>query len=73
MLAFLGNLGGTELLVILLIVVLLFGARKLPELAHSMGSSVQAFKKGMREGSEDAKKAPAEAPKSDASSNGHQH
>ena len=52
MLAFLGNLGFTELLVIALICLLLFGARKLPELAHSMGSSVQAFKKGMREGAD---------------------
>jgi sec-independent protein translocase protein TatA len=70
MLAFLGNLGGSELLIILFIVVLLFGARKLPELAQSMGSSVQAFKKGMRDGAEEPKKAPAEQPKSDAASNG---
>ncbi|MFM7296194.1 MAG: twin-arginine translocase TatA/TatE family subunit [Planctomycetota bacterium] len=69
MLAFLGNLGFTELLVIALICLLLFGARKLPELAHSMGSSVQAFKKGMREGSEEAPKADAK-PKAD-SPNGH--
>lgn len=71
MLALLGNLGGSELLIILFIVVLLFGARKLPELAHSMGSSVQAFKKGMRDGNEDAKKAPADEPKSDSTSNNH--
>ncbi|MCC7013530.1 MAG: twin-arginine translocase TatA/TatE family subunit [Planctomycetes bacterium] len=50
------GLGLTEWLVILVIVVLLFGARKLPELAHSMGSSVQAFKKGMKEGAEDTTK-----------------
>lgn len=69
MLAFLGNLGFTELLVIALICLLLFGARKLPELAHSMGSSVQAFKKGMREGTEEAPKADAK-PKAE-SHNGH--
>lgn len=69
MLAFLGNLGFTELLVIALICLLLFGARKLPELAHSMGSSVQAFKKGMREGADEAPKADAK-PKAE-SSNGH--
>ncbi len=69
MLAFLGNLGFTELLVIALICLLLFGARKLPELAHSMGSSVQAFKKGMREGADEAPTAEAK-PKAD-SSNGH--
>ncbi|MBM3992124.1 MAG: twin-arginine translocase TatA/TatE family subunit [Planctomycetes bacterium] len=65
MLAFLSNLGFTELLVIALICLLLFGARKLPELAHSMGSSVQAFKKGMRDGAEEAPKTEA-APKSDS-------
>ncbi len=69
MLAFLGNLGFTELLVIALICLLLFGARKLPELAHSMGSSVQAFTPGMRAGADEAPTAEAK-PKAD-SSNGH--
>lgn len=35
---------------ILIIVLLLFGARKLPDLARSLGSSVNEFKKGMNEG-----------------------
>lgn len=66
------GLGVTEWVVILLIVVLLFGARKLPELAKSMGSSVNAFKQGMRDGNTEA--AEKEKPKDDGhSANGHTH
>ncbi|WP_404420412.1 twin-arginine translocase TatA/TatE family subunit [Nibricoccus sp. IMCC34717] len=39
------GLGGTELLVILLIVLLLFGGSKLPSLARGLGQSVKEFKK----------------------------
>lgn len=47
------NLRGQELLIILLIIVLIFGARKLPELARSLGSSAKEFRKGIAEGSKD--------------------
>jgi sec-independent protein translocase protein TatA len=43
------NLGMTELILILLIVLLLFGGRKLPELARSLGSSLGELRKGMNE------------------------
>ncbi len=43
------NLGPTELIVLLLIILLLFGARKVPELASSLGRSVSQFRKGMKE------------------------
>ncbi len=46
-----------ELLVILAIVVLLFGAKKIPELAKGLGSGIKNFKKAMREDEEE------EAPK----------
>lgn len=42
--------GGPEWIVILLIVVLLFGAKKLPELGGSVGRSIKEFKKGIDEG-----------------------
>ena len=44
-----GGLGPTELFVILGIVLLLFGSRKLPQLARSMGSSITSFKKGLKD------------------------
>jgi sec-independent protein translocase protein TatA len=48
MLGFLG-LGWTELLLFLLIVVLLFGATRLPTVARSLGQSITEFKKGVKE------------------------
>ena len=44
---------GSELIVILLVILLLFGARKLPELARSLGSSAREFRKGIAEGREE--------------------
>ncbi len=44
---------GNEWLIVLLIVVLIFGARKLPDLARSLGSSAKEFRKGIEEGSKD--------------------
>lgn len=42
--------GFPELLLILLVVLLLFGAKKLPDLARSLGRSMSEFKKGREEG-----------------------
>jgi sec-independent protein translocase protein TatA len=47
------NLGAQELLIILAIVVLLFGATRLPKLGKSMGQSIRGFKKGLNEDTED--------------------
>lgn len=54
---------GQEWLIVLLIVLLIFGARKLPDLARSLGSSAKEFRKGIEEGN----KEDAEAQKTDAS------
>ena len=40
-----GNLGGPDLFIILLIVLVLFGAKKLPDLARSLGQSINEFRK----------------------------
>lgn len=47
------NLGMTELLVVLAIVVLFFGGKKLPQLGSALGESIKNFKKGMKEGQQD--------------------
>ena len=47
------GLGTPELIVILAIVLLLFGAKKLPELSRSFGSSVKEIRKGLNEGLSD--------------------
>jgi sec-independent protein translocase protein TatA len=51
-----GNIGLTELIIILVIILILFGARKLPDLARSLGRSLGEFKKGRQEGEQEAKK-----------------
>ena len=43
------NLGPTELLVIALVVLLLFGGKKIPELMKGLGKGVKSFKDGMNE------------------------
>ena len=55
MLAFLGffNLGPQELIPILIIVILLFGSKKLPQLARSIGESLKEFKKVSKENDDD--------------------
>lgn len=51
--------GPTEWLIILGIVLLLFGSRKLPELARSLGKASKEFKKGVRDTEEDEQGTPA--------------
>lgn len=46
----LGRPGTTEILIIVLILVLLFGASKVPELARSLGKAKSEFKRGLEEG-----------------------
>jgi sec-independent protein translocase protein TatA len=44
---------GSEWIIIVAVVILLFGARKLPELARSLGASAKEFRKGIQEGSQE--------------------
>ena len=56
-----GSLGGQELLVIFLIVLLLFGAKKLPQLARGVGKSMGEFKKAKDEFEHEIKNAEHQA------------
>ena len=53
------NIGVQELLLILLIVILLFGAKKIPELAAGLGKGVKEFKKAQREAEKEIAQPPA--------------
>ena len=57
MIAFIGGLGTTEVLVILGVALLVFGGRRLPELGRSLGKGITEFKKGVREVQDDIAKA----------------
>lgn len=48
-LLFLGNIGGTEIIIIAIVILLLFGGKKIPELMQGLGKGVKSFKKGMKD------------------------
>ncbi|MEP6602436.1 MAG: twin-arginine translocase TatA/TatE family subunit [Spartobacteria bacterium] len=56
------NLAGPDLIVILLIILVLFGAKKLPELARGMGQAVKEFQKAKDEFNDELKKSDTTAP-----------
>ena len=56
------NLGGGEIILILAIVLILFGARKLPELAKGLGQGIKEFKKAAHNASEGMRDATEETP-----------
>jgi len=64
-LALIGTPGWQELLLILLIVLIIFGPRKLPEVAEAIGKSIQKFKKASREVQEEIKTSVEEEKDSD--------
>ena len=64
--AFLQNINGPEILLIFLIVLLLFGAKRLPELFKSFGKSIREFKKATTEIEEDIRTAMDEEPEKTA-------
>lgn len=48
-LLFLGNLGGYEILLIMLVILIFFGAKKIPELARGLGKGIREFKDATNE------------------------
>ena len=56
------NLGGGEITLILALVLILFGAKKLPELAKGLGTGIKEFKKATREVTDEIQNAGTESP-----------
>lgn len=72
----LGGIGAQELILIFLVILLLFGARRIPEIAQGLGKGMKEFKKAMRETQDELtrpetteKKPEGEPKKSDADKN----
>ena len=58
-----GKLGPTELLLILAIVLVFFGGRRIPEIARGLGEGIRSFKEGMHGSEKPASDKPAEEKK----------
>jgi len=50
-----GNLGATEIILIVLAILILFGAKKIPELAQGIGKGMREFRKAVRDVEDDIK------------------
>ncbi len=57
------NLGATEIILILLVFLILFGAKKIPELAQGLGKGIREFKKSVKDIEEDINKEPKDSDK----------
>lgn len=64
--AFLDSLGGPELLLIFVVILIFFGGEKLPELARGMGKAIREFKKAASDVEHEFKRAMDEAPEKPA-------
>lgn len=62
-LLFLQNLGAGEIIIIALVILLLFGGKKIPELMKGLGKGVRSFKEGVNEIEEDINKIDTETKK----------
>ncbi|MBR4922708.1 MAG: twin-arginine translocase TatA/TatE family subunit [Bacteroidaceae bacterium] len=57
-LLFIGNLGAGEIVIIALVILLLFGGKKIPELMKGIGKGVKSFKDGLNDIEKDINEAP---------------
>jgi len=62
-----GNLGAGEIILIVLVIILLFGAKKIPELAQGLGKGMKEFKKSLKDVEDEIKKTDEDVKKSDKS------
>ncbi len=53
---FLGGIGAGEIIIIALVILLLFGGKKIPELMRGLGKGVRSFKDGLNEANEEVEK-----------------
>ena len=65
-LAFIGSMGAPEIIMIFIVILLLFGAKKLPELARGIGKSMGEFKKAKEEFEHEITRAETDARVKDA-------
>lgn len=63
-----GNLGAGEIILIILVILLLFGAKKIPELAQGLGKGMKEFKKAVRDVEDEIKKTDEEVKKEEKQS-----
>jgi sec-independent protein translocase protein TatA len=54
------NLNGWEIPILLIVILLLFGGKKIPELMHGIGKGIRSFKQGMKDVEDEIKKDPEE-------------
>ncbi len=59
----LGNLGFSEIMLILVVVLLVFGAKRLPEIGSSLGKGIREFKRSMREVTDEVEAPPPPQPR----------
>ena len=67
-LAFIGNMGGWEVLVILMVLLIFFGAKKIPELARGLGRGIREFKDATSEIKREIEDSSKEVTRNDSSS-----
>jgi sec-independent protein translocase protein TatA len=67
-----GSIGMPELIIGLVVILLLFGAKRVPELARGLGSGVREFKKGTQEDEVEKKEEEKDEEQLEASKNGHE-
>ncbi|MBT8378094.1 MAG: twin-arginine translocase TatA/TatE family subunit [Ignavibacteria bacterium] len=60
-----GNLGAGEIILILLVILILFGAKKIPELARGIGKGMSEFKKGIKDVEDEIKSSDSDSKKID--------
>lgn len=63
LLAFIQNMGPIQIVICVALILLLFGGKKIPELARSLGKAKGEFKKGLTEGAKEEDEVPVEEPK----------